>query len=298
MKLDIKHVAYFNVFGNGDLHYSRQFVKFFCEKLPFPSSYTHVRCPYLMRDLPVSYLPKLPSARANGNPLGSLYFEEPNLMFGTWIGQDGGKWLHPHGCTIKNNYNMFSHYASIFGLQLSDELQYIPTIDYSKYNIESINLKKDKNLLICNGPVISGQARNFDFSPIIESLAKKHPSCTFYVTLPFQTDLNNIIDANSLVADKTKSNLNEISYISLFCDIIVGRGSGPFCFTHVQDNIYDKDKTYIVFGNSEREVNWVTLSDYNLPEHAKQLWHTSDYGCEQKVFDMIDEEINAKFGNR
>ena len=120
----------------------------------------------------------------------------------------------------------------------------------------------------------------------------------FYVTQAFPTDLNNIVDANTLVADKTKSNLNEISYISRFCDIIVGRGSGPFCFTHVKENLYDENKTYIAFGNTEREINWVTMTDYNVSSHAKQMWHDSNYGCEQRVFDMIDEEINEKFGNR
>ena len=297
MNINIGHVAYYNFFGNGDLHYSREFVKYFCQKLPFTSTYTHIRCPYLLRDLPLTFLQNLPTTQTNPSSIG-VYFEDPVLMFGTWIGQAHHKWLQPDGCTIKTNYNMFKDFANILGLELLDELQYIPSIDYSKYNIESINLRKDNNILICNGPVISGQARNFDFVPIIESLAQKHPSCIFYITQPFQTNHTNIIDANSLIADKTKSNLNEISYISLFCDIIVGRGSGPFCFTHVPENLYNKDKTYIVFGSSEKEVKWSTLTDYNLPEHAKQLWHTSDYGCEQNVFVMIDEEINAKFGSR
>jgi hypothetical protein len=297
MKIDVKQVSYYNFFGNGDLHYSREFVKFFCQKLPFFSTYTHIRCPHLLRDLPVIFLNKLPTSQRDPNSIG-LYFEDPVLMFGTWIGQSKGIWLNQDGCTISNNYKMYKRFASVFELELLEEIEYIPTIDYSKYNINGISIKKDKNILVCNGPCISGQARNFDIDNIIFTLAKKHPSCTFYVTQPVQSDINNIVDVNSLIEDKTKSNLNEISYISTFCDIIVGRGSGPFCFTHVKQNLFDSNKTYIGFGNTEREINWVTMTDYNVPSYAKQLWNNTDYGCEDKVFNMIDEEINAKFGNR
>jgi hypothetical protein len=293
----INKIAYFNGFGNGDLHYSREFVKFFVSKLPIESTYTHVRCPFLLRDLSVRYERRLSTTSSDPNQMG-FYIEDSTLFFGTWIGQNRGKWLNADGCTIKNNYNMYAHFASLFGIDLLQEVEYIPSIDYSKYDIDDIKLSKDKNILICNGPCISGQTRNFDMNPIIIALAQKHPSCRFFITKPFASDLTNIIDTNSFISDKTKSDLNEISYISTFCDIIVGRGSGPFCFTHVKDNLFNKNKTYISFGNIQREINWVTMSDYQLPEHAVQIWSDSGIGCEDRAFVMIDEEINAKFGNR
>ena len=145
---------------------------------------------------------------------------------------------------------------------------------------------------------MSNQAINFDMNPIIINLAIKYPSCNFYVTHAFPTDLKNIIDCNTIISEKIKSNLNEISYISTFCDIIVGRGSGPFCFTHVKENLYNKNKTYISTGNTEKEINWITMSDYNLKEHAKQLWIGSYPDTPNKLYDMLDKEINEKFGNR
>jgi hypothetical protein len=145
---------------------------------------------------------------------------------------------------------------------------------------------------------LSGQALNFNMNPLIISLAKKYSGCNFYVTHPFQTDLKNIIDCNSLINDNLKSNLNEISYISTFCDIIVGRGSGPFCFTHIKQNLNNKNKTFISTGNIETEINWVTMSDYGLTEHAKQLWVGSSNNTPNLLYALIDEEINAKFGNR
>lgn len=292
----ITKISYYNNFGNGDLHYSREFIKFFNKQIPVETTYTHIRCPYILRDISSKFEKHLNTKIHDPNHIG-LYIENETLFFGTWIGQNYGKWLQPNGCTINNNYKMYSYIASLLGISLSDEIEYIPTIDYSKYDIDNIKIIKDKNILVSNGPCMSGQTRNFDMNPIIIELATKHKSCSFYITHGFKTDLKNIIDVNLLI-NTEKSNLNEISYLSTFCDIIVGRGSGPFCFTHVKENLFDKNKTYISCGNNEKEINWITIKDYLVKEQAKQLWNNSDNGCEQILYKMIDEEINEKFGNR
>jgi len=294
----IHTIYYFNLFGNGDLHYSREFVKDFISKIPIKSFYTHKKCPFILRDILLEHSPTLPTQHSYPNEAG--FFIENNILFcGTWIGQHHYKWCNSTGCcNIKNNYNMYSSFANILNIQLKNELDYIPEIDYSKYSIDDIKITLDKNILISNGMCMSGQAMNFDMNPMIVNLASKHPSCTFYVTHAFPTDLKNIVDCNSIISEKTNSNLNEISYISTLCDIIIGRGSGPFCFTHVKENLYNKNKTYISTGNTEREINWVTMSDYNLTEHAKQLWVGSHPDTPDRLYDLIDKEINEKFGNR
>lgn len=295
---NINTIYYFNLFGNGDLHYSREFVKDFISKIPIKSFYTHKKCPHILRDVLVEYSSNMPSAQSHPNEAG--FFIENDILFcGTWIGQHHYKWCNSTGCcNIKNNHNMYSSFANILNINLKDEIEYIPTIDYSKYDTDNIKIKLDKNILISNGMCMSGQAINFDMNPIITNLALKYPSCYFYVTHMFPTDLKNIIDCNEIIQEKNKSNLNEISYISTLCDIIVGRGSGPFCFTHVKENLYNKNKTYISTGNTEREINWVTMSDYGLEEHAKQLWVGSYQDTPIKLYELIDKEINEKFGNR
>lgn len=298
MTTKIHTIYYFNLFGNGDLHYSREFIKDFILKIPIKSFYTHKKCPLILRDVSVEYSSLMPSQETQPNETG--FFVENNILFcGTWIGQHHYKWCNSTGCcNIKNNYNMYSSFANILNIQLKNELDYIPEIDYSKYSIDDIKITLDKNILVSNGMCMSGQAMNFDMNPMIVNLASKHPSCTFYVTHAFPTDLKNIVDCNSIISEKTNSNLNEISYISTLCDIIIGRGSGPFCFTHVKENLYNKNKTYISTGNTEREINWVTMSDYNLTEHAKQLWVGSHHDTPDRLYDLIDKEINEKFGNR
>lgn len=296
--IEVNKIIYFNLFGNGDLHYSREFVKDFISKIPVESVYVHLKCPFILRDMNVKHSNSLQSKEPMPNETG-FFTDEKTLYLGTWIGQHHYRWCNNTGCcNIKNNYRLYSQFASMLNITLKEEIEYIPTIDYEKYSTSDIKIATDKNILISNGFCTSGQALNFDMNPFIIELAKKHPSCTFYVTHPFATDLNNIIDANSLTPDKTKSNLNEISYISTFCDIIAGRGSGPFCFAHVKQNLFNKNKTYISTGNTERETNWVTMTDYNLPEHAKQLWVGSLPNTPSRFYEMIDEEINAKFGNR
>jgi hypothetical protein len=49
------------------------------------------------------------------------------------------------------------------------------------------------------------------------------------------------------------SDLNEISYLSTFCDIIVGRSSGPFTFSNVKENIFDGNKAFLCFGEKETD---------------------------------------------
>lgn len=297
-KESINDILFFNMFGNGDLHYSREFVKFFSSKIGLPAKYHHRKCSGLLRDIPgVEFQGSFPFPIADTNPIG-LFQVDQTLLFSTWIGQEGCKWLHPDGCTIRNNYKFYLEHAKVFGIQIPEEKEFIPTIDYSKYHIDSIKISKDKNILICNGPALSGQSRNFDMSSVIVALAQKHPSCRFFVTQGMPTPFENIIDLNLMIDTNGLSNLNEISYVSLFCDIIVGRGSGPFCFTHVKENLYDKNKTYLVMGNQEREGNWVTMSDYGDPNCAKQIWIDSSYGVETNMFNIVDGEINEKFGNR
>ena len=297
-KSDIKKVAYFNLAHYGDLHYSREFVKFFSSKLDVPSSYTHYKCHSVLQDIPnMRHYSSLPINIKNPNNIGLLLVDDC-LLFGTWIGQEGSKWIQEDGCTLKNNYKIYKQHAKTLDIDFPTEESFIPTINYEKYRIDTIpKIDKDRNILICNGDVLSGQSRNFDMDMIVVALATKHPLCRFYVTKPITVSLPNILDVNVMIDSNGPSNLNEISYISLFCDIIVGRGSGPFCFTHVKENLLNKNKTYIVVCNTEREGHWVSMKDYTQ-DGAKQVWLPCGHGAEQATFDTVDGEINAKFGNR
>jgi hypothetical protein len=64
--------------------------------------------------------------------------------------------------------------------------------------------------------------------------------------------LDNVVFTNDIIKSN-ECDLNEISYLSTFCDIIVGRNSGPFCFASTKNNLKDPNKTFYAFGNKETD---------------------------------------------
>jgi len=296
---NFSRIVFFNNCHNGDIHYSREFIKWISGRAGVPCSVSHFKCPFLLSDIGIPYTP----INTWSIHQKSIHIQDDVLFINTWIGQDGG-WMHPTGCTLKSNYRMLTHHASVLGITLSSEIDYIPSIDYEQYNTSRISVRQNRNIFICNGSALSSQAKNFDMDLVVLQLAKKHKNCDFYVTQKIETDLNNVFDANSMtdigVGNKT-SNLNELSFLSTLCDVIVGRASGPFCFAGVKTNLFNPSKTIMSFGNTERESHWVLMSDYECDMRAKQLWrecHVSKNDTyEPLVFEDIDREITSKYGS-
>lgn len=297
--MKFSRIVFFNNCHNGDIHYSREFVKYIAKQVSVPCSVSHFKCPSLLLDTDIPHTP----IDLWGIHQKSIHLENDILYLNTWIGQDGG-WMHPTGVTLKSNYRMFIHHASLLGVSLLPEINYIPSIDYSRYDLSKIAVRQSRNIFVSNGNVLSSQAKNFDIDSIVLRLAKKHTNCDFYVTKNISTELTNIFDANKLTNlgyGGNRSNLNELSFLSTKCDVIVGRGSGPFCFAGVKTNMFDSKKTIMAFGNNERESHWVLLSDYEGILGARQLWREchvqKNDAHESLVYADIDAEITSKYGS-
>lgn len=127
---------------------------------------------------------------------------------------------------------------------LDDKLSYIPKIDYSAYEIHGVDKFVRHNpgpkVLICNGPVHGQQVFNFDFDIFIKLINKNN----FHVITTAKTNIPGIYCTDDIIQAKD-GDLNEISYLSTFCDIIIGRASGPFCFCEVRDNYFNPKKRMI-----------------------------------------------------
>jgi hypothetical protein len=65
--------------------------------------------------------------------------------------------------------------------------------------------------------------------------------------------------------------------------VIVGRSSGPHCFTHIKENLLDEKKVYISFTNNKNEGIWYNESI------AKQVW-TNNYDL-NNIYNTINNEI-------
>lgn len=300
----VSSVVFFNNFNNGDIFYSKEYIRFFAQTLKIKAYHSHGKCPSIIGDLQIPY------TKINTDKLAQvpIHVENGTLFVNTWIGQENTKWLHREscgyvgGCTLKNNHRMYTSHAAVLGISLPDEQLFIPDIDWKYYGVDEFSLTTDRNVMISNGPALSGQTVNWDMAPVIIALAKKHPSSTLYITHPFPTDLGNIVDANKFFDyGGAKSNLNELAKLSTYCDIIVGRPSGPYCFTHIKENLFDGNKSFIVSSNGPEEGHWVTLDDYSLDTKARQTWlechvHKNN-DCSGSLFEAVSNEIRTKYGS-
>ena len=130
--------------------------------------------------------------------------------------------------------------------------------------------------------VQSGQCPNFKFDKIVYDLSLKYGNIDFILTNKINIHNKNIYFTDDII--KTQySDLNEISYLSTKCDIIVGRASGPHAFTHVKENYNDNSKTFISFTDKILEGNWYNSNLCN------QVW--SNIYSEKSIFDILNKEI-------
>lgn len=257
----MKKICFLNYFHNGDLFASKSFIKQIIDSVDTEFLYCHLNNPLVLSDLNLKHkdfseIPKIFNE--------TKFFDTEDIFYiNTWIGsyftdEESTK----ECCTLKFSYDMFSEIYSEINKKFSTNLKlysindYYPDIDFSKFNISAIHeyVEKDKNkkILFCNGPSMSGQCLyTGDMKPVIESLSKKYSNHTFICTHQFNTARDNIKFTSDIIKIEG-CDLNEIGYLSTFCDIIVGRNSGPHCFTANKQNVNDPTKAFYAFGQDPR----------------------------------------------
>lgn len=247
-------ICFFNHFHNGDIFHSKSFIEEIINSIDADFSYAHSNHSNLLKDLNIKHQ-SIPDISCT-----TKFLELDGILYvNTWIGSYFVKGEKYYGeCTLRFSYEMFSKIYDELNKRLGCELKlssiekYIPNIKFSEFNILNIEsyIQQDlnKKILFCNGPCLSGQcAYHGDMQPIINSLAGKYPNITFIVTHRISTDLQNIKYTGDLI-DSSEGDLNEIGYLSTFCDIIIGRNSGPFCFSTNKRNVDNSKITFYAFG--------------------------------------------------
>jgi hypothetical protein len=252
-----REICFYNYFGYGDLFNTREFVK---EMMGFYEDtnffFAHPKNPRMFEDIP-----NLKYAKIRPFMLGDKHFiigGEEDLYINTWIGLDE-KYVGPGiACSIDRQLRLWNDLVKMVNLEIDfseNSLHYIPRIDYKKLNpkylerIESFvnSTWTKRKVLICNGPVQSNQAKNFDFDPIIVLLCYEFPNVAFITTkkVPFQ--FPNLFFTGDIIQSDDGFDLNEISYLSRFCDTIVGRSSGPFSLCQTVQNYNTPGKLFLSF---------------------------------------------------
>ena len=283
-------IFFYNGAQNGDMHYSREFVRDISRKIGNKHFYVHVRG-NILKDFEIEQIEqiiKIPGEKMPNNNL-SIFNVEKDIYINTWIGQQNMRYIANTSCSLISNYRMFSDIYKKLNIKLEDISYYIPKVNFSKTNNKNIDNfflnKKVKTVLVCNNIVLSGQSVNFNFDEIIKELTNKYKFINFLITNETFISNDNVIMIKDIIGYDV-GNLLEISYLSTKCDIIIGRASGPFCLTHIIDNILDFNKIFISFTHNEYDAKWVHDSESN----AKQFWY-KEFNV-KKVFNILDKLIS------
>lgn len=274
---------------SGDFFVAKIFIKYLSDTIGAKEYIlSHFNSPRLSLDLPnIIYDPE---------PLKNFDYEnyrilekDGDLYINTWIGRTWGYLLPGTGVTIEGLYNRFKD----DGLKLdSDIYKYIPQIDPSYYDIQYIDNRVDnysKKILICNGAAWSSQSINFDFSPIVYKLANNYKDRLFVLTekttLPW---IENIVYTDDLFG-RPMNDLNEIGYFSTFCNLIIGRNSGPHTFSQNSLNWFESNKTLLSL-TTYKENSSIIFTD-TLP--MRKVW--CNYTEPNRIYNKIIEEMERLY---
>ncbi len=261
------------------MFFSKEFIKQITNNLSdFEFGYYHYNHPKTTKDILIEYkgFPKKFIEKQK------FVKEDNTLNINSWIGVynqvhtteppffwNGGinyKCLHDTWGYIFSQIN--SHFGTDIKLKSSLN-EYVPTINYELFDTSCYDdyIKSRsgrKKILFCNGVAMSGQSFADDMSSIILYFSKKYDQVDFICTKKFNIpqEINNIFftddfqvtnDENILETPfwndrkNTICDLNEISYLSRYCDVIVGKNSGPFVYCMTKENFSTEGKVIISF---------------------------------------------------
>jgi hypothetical protein len=260
-----RKVLFYNNWHNGDIHMSRPYVIDLMNLLgDCDYYYYHKNDKKLLADIE--------------NLETVTEMTKADLSIDTWIGQYHYRGMDiPEmaanksvflGCNFPHYYAVMSLVYESLGLgrAIKSMEHYIPSIDYEKFYIKNIDTffsgQTNPSVLISNNSIMSGQAPAVDFDAITLSLADTFPQITFLLTNPgtIKIQKNNVFYCEEIINSPIKINdLNEISYISTRCKLIVGRSSGPYSFSITEKNV--PGKKFVCICNFQKDA-W-TIGDLN-----------------------------------
>lgn len=299
-------IIFFNHYHNGDVHLSRGFVRQIINKIyqldnSIQFIYSHCNSNNLLLDIPnlsydSSYFKTI-------NPHDSIAIKNGDIYINTWYDQQHQKYARKAGIlTIDALYMAINESCEkIWGFSLSEisdnPVDFFPRIDYSKFDIETskkwISDNQNKKILIENGNALSGQAINFDMTSIAIKLANEYPDITFILSQKNNTLLpKNMIYSSDIIQKNTGSDLNEISFISTHCDMIIGRCSGVFSFSMVKENLFERQIKMLGFSHlmSKQSKFWIGSLFKNQINYSSNISISNETNI-NNVFDIANNSI-------
>lgn len=292
----ISNVLFYSNVHLGDLHLSRSYIQWFidhAENINF--FYAHNQHPNALCDIDIpliqdNFCYKLPQNRdiikmsIKGNEF---------IAFNTWIGAGG----LAVGCNFEAcHINFTKYFKYLINNGVSFKSNYLPKL-MPKINFSSscikrevidkwFNDKKTKaSVLIANNKVMSGQSINTNMNDYVKKIALTFPAIDFYLTNQEHPliSLPNVFYIEHITYSESEFSLNDIAYFSTFCDIIVGRGSGPFSFCEIEDNL---NKTWISFTFEHLKSD--SFNGLNMFDNHGKYIHTMNT---EVLFEILKKEF-------
>lgn len=284
----IKNIYFYNYLHNGDIFASKGYIVDLMNNLSdYNIRYYHYNPEKLVDDM----IPYGHANEINGivNEFQRWHIHEDTMFINTWI----GSYLERTGCDWNSYQRMFEEIYNYINQNLGTNLtlknihEYIPEIDYSKYDVpKEFKIDYENTVVFSNGPVKSGQSAigstdDSGLFQMIERLRNEFPEKTFILTHNIGNVGEKILYTDDII--KTSGgDMNEISWLALKSKYIIGRNSGPFCFMHTKQILNDKSKKIVSFGNRiEDHFN------YNMQVDS-QYWFLSDHNQEELIKNIID----------
>jgi len=282
-------IVCYNNYHKGDLHVSRSLIRFVIENISAKEYiYYHHYTPKILQDIPKLKQKKYDLPK-EFNYRGWVL--ENNILFlNSWYNAYNQQEFK--GCTIQTLFNIFKRgLKETIDFDLPGEANdYLPVIDYNYFDLSSItswlSCDKREKVLISNCNVLSGQSHNFDFNPVIDYISDTFPEVCFIITNIMNNKVihkQNVYYFQDIFSDGD-CDLNEISYISKFCNIIIGRNSGPHTFCFTKENLFDPMKTFICISHESFGI----LGSVNAEIVCSQRYSLGDVSA------IIEETVKRK----
>jgi len=251
-------IVFFNHFHKGDLHTHKEFIRHIQSELSdFTFEYMHNNAAKLTAELDIP-LVGAPTDLNNKDP---FYADDDILYINTWVGCNWDVFCKHGGINMHTLYEQWEGIVETINetfntdIKLREEKEsYLPKIDFKLLTTDKIEdylLTADESVrkvLICNNTPMSNQSFKSNMKEHILPFAEMYPDTHFICTNKFDTEgQNNIKFTDDIVGPVTDGDLQEISYLSRNCDVIIGKNSGPFVFCETYDNYMDDTKKFISF---------------------------------------------------
>lgn len=299
-------IIFFNHYHRGDLLTHKEYIRQIKNELPdVEFEYMHFNHSKLTRDLDI---PKvgIPDNLDHKTP---FYQDGETLYINTWIGcfwdifcKHGGINMNSLWYQWEKIFETINQAFSV-NLKLNEEKEfYLPSIDFSKFNISSIDEYLDKNkgrkkILICNGAPKSGQSFSYNMKDFIETVALNHFDIDFICTEKFETDLANVLFTDDIIKDTEIEekrapwedrevnfcDLQEISYLSENCDAVVGKNSGPFVFCETKNNYMNPKMKFISYN-----VSWGPAFETGQLKPTETMSNGLNLKCDYRIVPISD----------